>query len=1053
MARFLSHWLTLSLSLLVFVPVLIIYGFLLLFLAPQFKIYVENENGAMNQAVSAQIDSLLMSTVGAVKRLGDQIAVFPDSDSSIALRLDTLASTDPKLEALYLLDANNHVISAGLDRRRQSFREVSSAMDFSERRYVMDARHSDQVSWSEAFRSERGEMVVEVAIPVKNRMVVAELNLLQLSAAVRGLGHPGGLEAILVDREGHIVAHSDVDKSLTHEVLSENSLIQEALKGKITNGTMVIGGVEYTGTARPVPGLGWASLVIQPKASVYAAQRTLLWGLLLGFLLSLVLALIFAWSLARIASRRMRAFSDHMLAVAGGDYGAKFPDSRVTEINELAHNMRRMAVAVLERESRLQHREAEYRDVVEGIDDLILRMDTDRRLLFVNHASRRYFGMEPDACVGLDAFDFVHPDDREKARKGFTLWCQEDGTSIHWENRVLSHSGVVHLMQWNVSAMRDSCGYVLGYTSIARDVTAQRHAETHQRLAASVFNSSSEGIMITDADMRIISVNPALQTITGYAVGEVIGKSPELFDSGRHDSDFYRAIGEEVGIDGHWRGEIWSRRKSGEVFPGWLAVTAVKDADGALTHYIGSCFDISERKDAERHLQFMANHDALTLLPNRVLLDDRIRQAIVTSRRKESRTAILLFDLDRFKLINDTLGHDAGDHVLEAVASRLTGQLRETETVARLGGDEFIILVPDIESIDHLSVLAQKILLIVAEPYVVGEKELHITPSIGISIFPDDCADGPTLLRNAETAMYHAKGVGRNNFQFFTNSMNYVVQERLAIEHDLRHALEKQELLLYYQPQVDCRTGAVKGMEALIRWQHPERGLISPDKFIPIAEETGLIVSIGEWVLHEACRQAKAWHDMGQDELRISVNLSARQFQQDDLLRQISSALQTSGLPSSSLELEITEGMLMEDPETAAVLLRTLAGLGIRLAIDDFGTGYSSLAYLRRFPLHRLKIDKSFVRDISTDVNGALIVSAVIGLASSLKMEVIAEGVESVDQLRYLEKKGCHEIQGYFFSRPLPASHFTSFCYEVPGPASSSGAVVRPIAIAKISKI
>ncbi|MCF8199196.1 MAG: EAL domain-containing protein [Sulfuritalea sp.] len=1047
MARLLSHWLTLSLSLLVLVPVLVIYGFLLFFLAPQIKIFVENENSALNRAVSTQIDSLLMSTVDAVARLGESIATFSDTDSSIALRLDTLASADPKLEALYLLDSNGRVISVGLDRARRNLRGESLGVDFSGRSYVAEARRSGEASWSDAHRSKRGEVVVEVAIPTKERILVAELNLFQLSSVVGRLSQSGGLVAVLVDREGHIVAHPDANKALRHDSLAENRLVQEALKGQVITGNMLIDGVEYSGTARPLPGLGWASLVVQPKSSIFVAQNTLLWALLLGFLISLLLALIIAWLLARVASRRMRAFSDHMLAVAGGEYRAEFPKSRITEINELASNMRRMAIAVLERESRLQRREAEYRDVVEGIDDLILRMDTEGRLLFVNHASRRYFGLEPEACVGLDAFGFIHPDDQGKARKGFSIWRKQDGAAINWENRVLSRSGAVHLMQWNVSAMRDSCGYVLGYTSIARDVTAQRHAETHQRLAASVFNSSSEGIMITDADMQIISVNPALQTITGFAVGEVIGKTPGLFDSGRHDDDFYRMISEEVAIDGHWRGEIWSRRKSGEVFPGWLAITAVKDIEGALTHYIGSCFDISERKDAERHLQFMANHDALTLLPNRALLDDRIRQAIVTSRRKDSRTAILLFDLDRFKLINDTLGHDAGDQVLETVASRLTSQLRETETVARHGGDEFIILVPDIESIDHLSMLAQKILHIVAEPHTIGEKELHITPSIGISIFPDDGTDGPTLLRNAETAMYHAKGVGRNNFQFFTNSMNFVVQERMAIEHDLRHALEKNQLQLFYQPQVDCRTGDVRGMEALLRWQHPERGLISPDKFIPIAEETGLIVPIGEWVLQEACNQAKVWHGMGQTDLRIGVNLSARQFQEDDLLRQISSALQTSGLPSWALELEITEGMLMEDPEAAAVMLRTLAGLGIRLAIDDFGTGYSSLAYLKRFPLHRLKIDKSFVRDISTDVNGALIVSAVIGLASSLKMEVIAEGVESVDQLRYLEKNGCHQIQGYLFSRPLPASHFTSFCYELPGPAT----IVRRVAIKQVA--
>ena len=906
MARLLHHWLTLSLAVLMGVPILVVGSFLLTFLSPQLQTRVEAENRALSAVVSSQVDAFLLSARGGVERLEEEMASLPAADAGVRQRLDTLATTDLAIEILYLLDAHDRVVQVGLGRSRRPVREDLLGLDFSAHAHVREARRGGLVTWSDSYLSARGEISVAVAIPGKAHMLVAELNLREVSQQIRHIAERRNLIVVLVDRQNHVIAHPDPRKGLQQDVFPRNALIEAARAGREAVGEFRMDDIEYVGTATPIKGMDWVLLVMQSATVAHAAQRTLLYALLAGILVSLAVALATALLLAHTMSRRMREFSGHMRAVANGDYRAEIPHFRVTELNDLADSMRRMAAAVLERESRLQ-------------------------------------------------------------------------------------------------------------------------------LAASVFNSSAQGILITDADQRIVSVNPALTAITGYAMHEVVGQTPAVFRSGRHDSSFYRAMMAAVETRGHWQGEIWNRRKSGEIYPEWLTITAVKDAAGILTHYIGSFFDVSESKDAEEHIAFLASHDALTRLPNRTLLDDRIRQAVISSRRKENRAAVLMLDLDRFKLINDTLGHEVGDRLLEVVAGKLTAILRETETVARLGGDEFVVLMPYVESIEWVSMLAQRILAVVAAPETVAGSELHVTPSIGISIFPNDGGDAPTLLRNAETAMYHAKSVGRNNFQFFTSSMNYVVQERMTIENDLRHALERDEFRLYFQPQVNCRGGKVTGMEALIRWQHPERGLMPPDRFIPIAEETGLIVAIGEWVLREACRQAKRWRDQGQTELRVGVNLSARQFQQPDLFKQIASALQDSGLPGSALELEITEGMLMEDPDQAAELLRTFASLGIRLAIDDFGTGYSSLAYLKRFPLHRLKIDKSFVRDITSDPNDAAIVNAVVGLAASLNMDVIAEGVESVDQLRYLEQHGCVEIQGYFFSRPQPAEHFTSFRYELPG--------------------
>jgi diguanylate cyclase (GGDEF)-like protein/PAS domain S-box-containing protein len=563
-------------------------------------------------------------------------------------------------------------------------------------------------------------------------------------------------------------------------------------------------------------------------------------------------------------------------------------------------------------------------------------------------------------------------------------------------------------------------------------IVNQRRAEQAQRLAATVFSASTSAICITDADERIVAANPALTTITGYAQGEVIGETPRLFSAARQSDDPALDSWARIAAYGVWQGEVRQRRKNGEIFPAWLTITAVKNADARVTHYTGSFDDISERKQSEAHIHFLAHHDALTRLPNRLLLEDRIRRALAKSRRDGTYTAVLFLDLDRFKLINDTLGHGTGDQLLTRVAARLSRVLRETETVARLGGDEFIIVIPDVADVESVALVAEKVLAVVAEPELIDKRPLHVTPSIGISIYPQDGADVHSLLRSADTAMYHAKERGRNNFQFFTEDMNQAVLERVSIENDLRIAIVRGEFELFYQPQVDSRSGEITGMEALIRWHHPQRGLVAPNRFIPIAEETGLIVPIGEWVLREACRQAKRWHDAGQSGLRISVNLSARQLQQGDLGEQIAAILAASNLQPQTLELELTESLLMDDPLTAVKLLHALTALGVRIAIDDFGTGYSSLAYLKRFPVSRLKIDRSFVRDLSTDANDAAIVQAVVAMAESLKMEVIAEGVETVEQLRFLAAHGCFAVQGFLFSRPLPATEFTSFRFSLP---------------------
>ncbi len=567
-----------------------------------------------------------------------------------------------------------------------------------------------------------------------------------------------------------------------------------------------------------------------------------------------------------------------------------------------------------------------------------------------------------------------------------------------------------------------------GFVTIYTDVTERRRAEENLVLAKKVFDNSPEAIMITDEKNRIVSVNEAFTQITGYGPNEVLGEDPRILASGQHDKTFYRQMWDTLRRNGHWAGEILDRRKSGDVYPKWMSINAVMEFPASrVTHYVAMFTDITERKRAEERIHFLAHHDALTELPNRLSLELRLEQALIDARRHDWNVGVLFIDLDRFKVINDTLGHSVGDKLLIEVAHRFTAAVRESDMVARLGGDEFVIVLPDLDNPDAAAHVALKVVSALLAPICIDSHELHTSPSIGISIYPMDGRSVDAILKNAGTAMYHAKALGRNNYQFFAEEMNRVANERLSLEGRLRQALARQELSLHYQPQITADETRVVGVEALLRWETPTEGMIAPDRFIAIAEETGLIVPIGAWVLKEACRQLRAWLDAGVSPLRMAVNLSARQLRNADLLATVGEALAESGIPPHLLELEITESAIMEKPEEAIKVLQALKQRGIELAVDDFGTGYSSLAYLKVFPIDHLKIDRSFVCDIERDADDAAIAISTIALAHSLDLKVVAEGVETRDQLTLLQRNGCDEVQGFLFSRPLPAAAATAY--------------------------
>lgn len=662
-------------------------------------------------------------------------------------------------------------------------------------------------------------------------------------------------------------------------------------------------------------------------------------------------------------------------------------------------------------------------EAIAALPNPVFVKDLTGRYVGCNRAFEDYIGLKRHELIGKNAFD-VAPSDLAELYRDTDQELLRGERVQSYEATVRYADGSNRQVLFRKSAFFARSGKVAGIVGVMTDISEQKRLEAEYRLAASVFDNAAEAITITDARPAILKVNRAFTEITGYTPEEVVGRNPAILSSGRQDSNFYRNMWAHLAADGNWLGEIVNRRKNGQDYPEWLSISAVRDESGAVANYIGIFTDLSQSKNAEAKIERLSLYDALTELPNRTLFVDRLRQALMVAERRHSEVAVLLIGVEGLRQINDTLGYEVGDQLLRTTAQRLQNVLRNGDTIARYMGDQFVVLLDGLQDAPDAGIVAANVLHALATPVTLQGKDLLVGASIGIAISPRDGVEPSALIRCADVAMHHAKQEGRNVYQFYSSDLEHNTLERLMLESGLRSALSRQEFMLFYQPQIEAQTGTIVGVEALIRWRHPELGMISPLRFIPLAEETGQIIAIGEWVLDTACAQARAWLDAGHP-VRVSVNLSARQFRERNIAERVEQALARAGLPAEWLELELTESMVMHDVTRAANALRRLRDLGVKVSIDDFGTGYSSLAYLKRFEIDKLKIDRSFVAEIPFDANDMAIAGAVIALGKSLKLRVVAEGVETQGQLEFLMAQGCHDIQGFYYSRPVEAAAIT----------------------------
>jgi diguanylate cyclase (GGDEF)-like protein/PAS domain S-box-containing protein len=740
--------------------------------------------------------------------------------------------------------------------------------------------------------------------------------------------------------------------------------------------------------------------------------------LLLMTLVDLAIFLVGGYKANRLV-RPMKALAGSALELGRGWFSVRIP------LPETDDEIRDLAAAFNDMATNLQNSviSREYLDgLINTMGEMLFVIGSDGVIKTENYAVSESLGYAPEELRGKP-FSTILEHGEEAALRGVLNAVHTKGLLKGIEARFKTAGGDLISVQCSFSLMAQ--GDAQDIVCLATDITVRKHYEGELRKLSMAVEQSISSIVITDVKGNIEFVNHKFTEGTGYTLAEVKGKNPRILKSGKHGPEFYKELWDTISNGKEFRADICNRKKDGTLYWEFLSISPIKDLKGVTTHYIAVKLDDTERKRAEEQLKQLAHYDVLTGIPNRTLFEDRLRHTVQLAAREGFSFAIVFLDLDGFKFVNDTQGHHAGDLLLKEVAARITACVRKSDTVARMGGDEFEIILSRINEPADAACIVRKVISEVNKPYTLGEHQSSVGVSAGISIFPTDGENTETLIKNADMAMYKVKEHGKNDFMFYNAEMDKAITERMNLEVALKTALERNEFQLHYQPQIDIKTGRIVGCEALIRWRHPEMGLVSPVRFIPLAEEVRLIIPIGQWVIATACRQNMAWQKAGFPPQRISVNLSVKQFQQKDLVGSIKAVLDETGMPPRYLDVEITESCIMRGVEESIRTMQQIKDIGVNISIDDFGTGYSSLVYLKRFPIDILKIDQNFIKNCVSDAADAVITSTIISMSHSLNIMVIAEGVETVEQLELLRVFGCDEVQGYIFSRPVPAEEFT----------------------------
>ena len=877
--------------------------------------------------------------------------------------------------------------------------------------------------------------VIVIAVPIRN----ADKRMIGVLCGVTRLDRPNFLDPItqgrygrtgnylLIEQETRLVITAS-DKSRIFALQpprGTNPQLDRHVDGREETSILVNPvGVEVLSSSKVIPTAGWVAIASLPTAEAFAPIRDMRQRLLFVTLGLTLLAVVLSWWMLHRLLRPLTTAARALRTMRMGEREIEpLPIGRADEIGLLIAAFNALLPVLNNRETALQESEARFKALHDGSFGGI-SIHERGVILDCNHALEEMTGFTRDELIGMNGVLLIAPDWRDQVMRNI-----QSGYDQPYDVEGLRKDGSIYPMTIRGKNIPYK-GRIVRVTEF-RDITEQRLAEQQQRIAAIAFESQ-EGMFITDVQHRIVRANQAFARITNYPIEECIGRSPAFLASGRHALEFFAALHDRLEHDGVWQGEIWNRRKDGEEFPAWVTITGVRDGSGTITHYVANLDDITLRKRAEEEIKHLAFFDQLTGLPNRRLLADRLKHALAASCRHQHGGALLFIDLDNFKTLNDTLGHDKGDLLLQQVAQRLTECVREGDTVARLGGDEFIVMLETLsanlqEAASHTEMIGEKIIARLSEPYHFPGYEHHSSASIGIAMYHGCNEDAEEILKRSDMAMYRAKAAGRNTLRFFDPEMQAIISTRASMEAGLREALLRQQFTLQLQAQVNADHRII-GAEALLRWNDPVNGMIPPLAFISLAEESGLILPIGQWVLETACDRLALWAQQPElAHLYIAVNISAYQFRHKDFVEQVMNAVTRSGIQPQRLKLELTESMLVHDIDDVIAKMVALRDAGIGFALDDFGTGYSSLAYLKRLPLDQLKIDQSFIRDILLDPDDAAIARMIISLGDSLGLSVIAEGVETEAQRQMLSGQGCRTYQGYLFSRPLPLESFEDF--------------------------